>query len=887
MRKTSFRLLAFSLVFFLLSCGGGNSEASSISSQSEATTSNDSSASSTSEAEPVIDPEVVITPENEINTTKLVTYDGPSLMESSKNVSISVEGHELFVYETLVNHNRVFSWVAPNTTTQASIFDFEGKVHVEVSCHNLDSLTSAKVIPSAYAIPTSISEKKVSFTLTHPGNYVVEANGDPTTAVHLFANPIETDLPDLNDEDLIYVGPGIYNANAFPIKDNTKIYLAGGSYVYGQFSSEGVKNVKIFGRGIVSGSIYSRASSNEYKIPVVMRDVSNLTIKDIAFFDPAGWALHIWKCKDVKIENIKIITARSNGDGISLQSCSNVEVSGGYVRSWDDSLVVKNSDLGSTKDIYIHDVTVWNDLAQCMEVGYETYGPTMDNIVFEDITVLHAFHKAVISMHNCDQAVITNVKYRNITVEDCQTLGDDRGDGENDFLIDFTIAYNQEWTKSGGKRGSISKVEIENVKVEKIAPTVSARILGDEEGTDVDTVSIKGVSIEGKQVTNASELKLVTNDHVKNVSFSTLDKVIGSHIHLPYKLNLKDTNINYTSMKSIEQEGLLVPEFAFYRGEDPFIGAKADIPSTISATHGAGTKTSTPGDDGSGTFIAEGSEPSYAYDNNPSTLYRSGTWKGEENEFATLTFDFEKITNVGVLRVKGNKDNRYSYDYSIQVWSRRYKTDGTMNPNYTRLLTTKNYAMSPASGNIIDINLPTQDFGGIQLRFVRNNGLSAPKAYEVSEIEFYPPSLTFNKAVVDASEHNDVYPVGKLVDGDPTGTSYYESKSLPAHVVIDLEDTYLLSKIVFCLPPILTWSTRVQNIEILTSTSNLKYDASTTEFVTAVPATDYTFDPTLGNRVIVDLDNVPCRYLKIVIRSNTATGGYGGQLSELSAYGTK
>lgn len=890
MHKTSLRVLVTFLALGLLSCASTSSEGTSSSGGGVVPNSEveSSSASSSIAPTPVFDPEVVITPENEVNATSITTYEGPSLMKTSSMVGVKVQNRDLFVYETLVNYGRVFSWIAPTTKTTAVLFDFEGRVHLDVTIASPSSpIVSATLRPSAYAIPTTIEGNVISFDLTHPGNYVLEYNDDPTTAVHIFANPIETDLPDREDPNLIYVGPGIYNAGAFPIKDNTKIYLAGGSYVYGQFSAEGARNVKIFGRGIVSGSIYSRASSNEYKIPVVMRDVQELTIKDIAFFDPAGWALHIWKCKNVLIDNVKIITARSNGDGISLQSCSDVEVKGGYVRSWDDSLVVKNSDLGSTANIHIHDVTVWNDLAQCMEVGYETYGPTMDNIVFEGITVIHAFHKAVISMHNCDQAVITNVKYRNITVEDCQTLGDDRGDGENDFLIDFTIAYNQEWTKSGGKRGSISNVEIENVKVERIAPSVSARILGDEEGTDVNGVAIKGLSIQGKQVGSAEELKLATNSHVKNVTFTKLEKVIGAKIYLPYKLNLTSSEVTTRNIVAEEQDGLLVPEFAYYRGEEPFIGAKADVPVTLAATHGAGSKTSTPGDDGSGEFIAPNSQASYAYDNNPATLYESGDWKNEENEFATLTFDFGEITNVGVLRIKGDKNNTYSYQYTVQIWARRYKSSGEMNPNYTRLLTSKSYEMSPASGNIIDINLPTQDFGGLQLRFNRVEGMSAPRHYLVSEVEFYPPSLTFGKAVVDASEHNDVYPVGKVVDGDPTGTSYYESKSLPAHIVIDLGDVYRLSKVVFCLPPILTWSARTQNIEILTSDSALAYKADTTPFVTAKEATDYLFDPLQGNRVIVDLDNVPCRFLKVVIRSNSAYGGYGGQLSEISAYGTK
>ncbi len=837
------------------------------------------------------DPDNFITPANEVTTTKLVTYEGPALLESSKKVGVKVNDVDLFVYETRVNHGRVFSWAAPETMTQAVIFDFEGKVHLEVTIADA-TITSASLSPLVYGISPSFSENTISFDLTSSGNYVLEYNGDSESAIQIFANPIEKD-PITKEEaekdpNTIYVGPGIYEAGAFPIKDNTTIYLAGGAYVYGQFSAEGVSNVTIKGRGIVSGSIYSRASSNEYTIPVVMRKVKNLTIEDVAFFDPAGWALHLWKCEGVKVNNVKIITARSNGDGISVQSCSNVEVSGGYVRAWDDALVVKNSDLGSTKDINIHDVVLWSDLAQCMEVGYETYGPSMENITFENITVVHAFHKAVISLHNCDQAKISNVNYKNITVEDAECLGDDRGDGENDFLIDFTIAYNAEWTKSADKRGSVDGIHIENVKVYKTADSVIARMRGEDNDSAIKNVEIKGLEIKGKQISNAEELGLATNEFVSGVSFAKLGKVKGASFSLPYSLSLKDNEVAKTNATSISQEGLIVPSFAYYQGEESFIGVKSSNEGTSSATHGAGSKTTTPGDDGSGEFLASGSKASNAFDGDPSTYYESGEWKNEENEFATLTLDFASVTNVGVIRVKGDKSNPYSLSYSIQVWARKKKSGSTeMSAKYTRLVTTKTYAMSPASGNVIDINLPTQDFAGIQLRFVRVDSLRAPRHYVVSEVEFYPPSLTYMKSIVDSTEHNDVYPVTKVVDGDPTGTSYYESKTLPATIVIDLGDVYTLQKVVLCLPPILTWSARTQNIELSGSDSNLDYKSQTPSFITIKEKQDYLFDPQTGNRVLIDIDNVKCRYLKIVINSNDAAGGYGGQLSEVSAYGVK
>lgn len=875
-KVTAFTLAGLTL--FLSSC-----------SNEEASSSNINSSSDPGSGE-YYNEENFITPENQATTTKLVTYDGPSLLESSKKVSVKVNDTDLFVYETRVNHGRVFTWAEPTTYTQAVIFDFEGKVHLDVTISET-VITSALLRPQVYGIVPTYSEHTISFDLTSSGNYVLEYNDNSDEAIQIFANPIEketiTEESAKSNPNMIYVGPGVYDAGAFPIKDNTTIYLAGGSYVYGQFSSEGVNNVTIKGRGIVSGSIYSRRSSSEYTIPVVMRKVTNLTIEDVCFFDPAGWALHLWKCENVKVNNVKIITARSNGDGISIQSCKDVEVSGGYVRTWDDSLVVKNSDMGTTSNINIHDVVVWTDLAQSMEVGYETYGPTMDAITFQNITVVHAMHKAVISLHNCDQAKITNVTYKNITIEDCQTLGDDRNDNENDFLIDFTIAYNEEWTKSQDKRGSVDGVTIENVKVYKKAASVISRMRGEDNDSSIKNVTIKGLEIEGKQISNATELGLATNDYVSNVKFETSNKVLGSYITLPYKLNLANADVAKTNKANISQDGFIVPSFAKYDGDPSFIGVKTSVGITATSSHGAGNKATTAGDDGSGTFLASGSSAAYAVDGNKATTYETADWKGEEDEFGTLTMDFESNTNIGVIRLYGDTENEYSLVYKIGIFARKKKSDGTMNDKYTRLKTASEYKMSPASGNVIDINITSQDYGGIQLRFYNGDSVQSPKHYIVSEVEFYPPSLTYMKSVVDSSEHNDVYPVTNLVDGETGGTSYYESKGLPALIVIDLADVYKLSKVVLSLPPTIVWSARTQNIEVSVSSSNLTYNSKTTEFTVVKEATDYLFDPQNGNRVILDMNDVSCRYLKIVINSNNAAGGYGGQLSEISAYGVK
>ena len=823
----------------------------------------------------------------EVTQTKLVTYDGPSLLTTSSKVSVNVEGQELFVYETRVNDRRKFSWDVPTTKAPYVIFDFEGKVHVDVTIKEDVEVSSALIRPLVYGIGTAIKEKTISFDLKYTGNYVLEYNNDPSTALHIFANPIETDAMTKEEADAdphkIYIGPGVYKAGAFPLESNTEIYLAGGAYVYGQFSGEDYENIKIYGRGIVSGEIFNRRTESEYTLPAVFRNCKNIEIKDICIVDPAGWAVTYYKCQDSSVNNVKIITARQNGDGISIQSCSNVEVSGGFVRTWDDSLVVKNSDRGTTNGINIHDVVVWTDLAQSMEVGYETNGITMTNITFNNITVVHNFHKAVISMHNCDDAVITNVKYQNITVEDGQMLGDNRDDKENDFLIDFTIAYNADWTKSAGDRGVINGVEISNVNVYKMLDSITARFLGESNTSKISNVQIKGLKIAGKMISSLADLDAATNSYTENITVATQDKVLGASFALPYKCNVSGTPAK-TNKANITQEGMLVPEFAYQQGGLPYIGVKGNFVTANTVTHGAGTKTTTAVDDGSGEYTRDGYSAANLTDGNETTLWSNKDWKGENDEFAGITVDFATEPTIGKLRIKGDPNNKYYYTYSIEIWVKKLKTDGTMNTKYVRSSAAKDYEMSPSTGNVIDINLTAQVYGGIQLRLFKTPSASAPKAYILSEIEFYPPALTYGKAVVDSTEHNDVYNIEKAVDGDPTGTSYYESAVLPAHIVIDLGAVYQITTVVLCLPPSLNWGARTQNIEILVSDSNVAYTSSTA-FTSVVPATNYLFDPTQGNRVTIELTPVNCRFFKLVINSNDIKAGYGAQLSEISVYG--
>ncbi len=830
----------------------------------------------------------IIVPENTVNETKVVTYPGPSVFESSKKAKISVDDNDLFVYETRVNHKRSFTWEYSNDTAPVAVFDFIGKVHIKITVN--DAVTSAKVSPLDLGVTPTFHDNTIEFDLDNPTNYVVEYNGDEKTSIHLFTsrpeeNPI-TEEEAKKDDNILYFGPGVYKVDSLPIKSNQTIYLAGGSYLYGQALAADLENVTIRGRGIIDGEIYERRSSSEKEIPIELQRCKNVNIEGVTILDPAGWAVARVDSENININNLKVISARPNGDGISLQSCKNTTVTGGFIRTWDDSLVVKNVNRGTTKDITFDGVSVWTDLAQSREVGYETNGPTRDNITFKNITVIHNFHKACRSIHNCDDAAITGVHFENITLEDGSRLGDNQTDGINDFLIDRTIAFNAEWTKSEGKRGKIKDVTFKNIKVDSLKDTILCRRQGESEESSIENVTFENRVIEGKKANSAEAIKRTTNENVKNVTYKDNGETAGARLTLRYKNNSDGSNPEIKNVEGKKQDGIAVPEILRNTDNLAYIGESADRSKAIvNVTHGKGTTNKAEFDDKTGDYALGNAAKLIDGSRDEDVEFKSYT--GETDEFIAVTVDFGELTNLGVLRILESKQNEIFHRYNVSLYARKLKSDGTENPNFVRLLSARDYEISPSSGNYADINFTATKYFAIQLRFFKKEGLGYSDKLSLSEIEFYPPSLTYNKPIAYSTEHNDVYNVERLVDGNKDGTSYYESKTLPCEIVIDRQNVYTLNCIVRFLPGNRAWTTRTENIELLYSDSNVAFDKNKTQFKSLEPAKDYVFNPETGNRNKVDVKdkNIKARFIKIVVTSNNALGSYGAQLSEFNVYG--
>ena len=418
-----------------------------------------------------------------------------SIVNAEATARVLVNGEELRVYETAVSHQRFWTETPELSTTPVAIAVCEGPYEVEVAFLSAQ-VDSAVVRPLSLGVTPSVEGGRVRFALDEPANVTVEYNGQVEGALHLFIDTPDEDKPAADDANVQYFGPGEYRDVLITPRSGQTIYIDEGAVVYGQIFSGLGKNFTIAGHGVLCGSIYDRYEDTI--VPVSLTNCSDFTVRDITILDPSAWTLNLYKCKNATVDNVKIVSARSNGDGVTMQDCSGITVQNCFIRTWDDSQVVKNY-TGVSSDITFQNNVVWTDLAQSCEIGYETRGKTLDHVTFRDITVLHNFHKPVISIHNSDQAAVSHVLFERIVVEDAQ-MGE--GDGWP-YLIDLTTTESQ-WSTSV-RRGTIDDVTIRDVQVLS-GKRAGIRIWSSDETGVIDNVTISGLTILGEPVTGFEQI---------------------------------------------------------------------------------------------------------------------------------------------------------------------------------------------------------------------------------------------------------------------------------------------------------------------------------------------------------------------------------------------
>lgn len=185
---------------------------------------------------------------------------GPSIKQSDLyRVSVIQGGktYESFVYQI----HSPKAWPFRHNVCSFTMFSFCEPITVEVTRLSGPSVSSCRVYPSSYEItPEIMANNKVRFTLTQPLKKMAVIFDQKDWMTHpllIFADPLETNVPQPGDANVIYFGPGVHDVGEFHATAGQTVYIAGGAYVIGNISAENQPEVTVRGRGILSQEGYS------------------------------------------------------------------------------------------------------------------------------------------------------------------------------------------------------------------------------------------------------------------------------------------------------------------------------------------------------------------------------------------------------------------------------------------------------------------------------------------------------------------------------------------------------------------------------------------------------------------------------------------------------
>ncbi|RLD71537.1 MAG: hypothetical protein DRI98_04920 [Bacteroidetes bacterium] len=448
--------------------------------------------------------------------------------EPSDDFSLMVNKRETFVYRARVSAypiNQVWpGYQRPEEQTELAsfaYFDCDGPVEVElISAKQVYEVT---IRPLSYGIVPVIDGNTIRFDLPGPKKIVVEVN-DRHHAFHLFASHIESDKPDPMDPKVHYFGPGIHEPGTITLESDETVYIDTGAIVFGNIEASDAKHIKIAGHGILDASKIGRFDARQM---VSLDRCEDVTVEGIICRDPHVWTVIARNCRNVRISDLKLIGLwRYNADGIDLVNSQDVLIEDCFIRAFDDNIALKGMkrrdlfmDGSSLRNIEVRNCVLWNDWGRALEIGAETVADSIYNIRFLNCDIIHFVHIAM-DIQNGDRALITNVLFENIRVE--EPIKDRAQIAEYVYpldeigkLVDLNIRANN-YSKDT-IRGKIENITFRNITYTG-TPFPHTTMEGLSAMHSIRNIYFENIVINEKRIEGLEDLNLQTNEYVSSIN---------------------------------------------------------------------------------------------------------------------------------------------------------------------------------------------------------------------------------------------------------------------------------------------------------------------------------------------------------------------------------
>lgn len=418
--------------------------------------------------------------------------------------TIGGEWQDLYEYKVQVDMDR------PQDASMVQ-FDMDEPVEVMVKKNN-GIFSQVDVRPLRHSINYDRKGNTITFRIDEPKYLSVEFDGDRLHNLHLFANPVMSEVYTESGDGVLYFGPGVHRPGDLPnnqirIPSNTTVFLAPGAVIRAKLLVDHAENVRIIGRGILDHPIRGIEVTNS----------RNVEIDGVTVVNPDHYTVFGGGSEGIIIRNLKSFSIKGWSDGIDMMCCRNVEIDNVFMRNSDDCIALYNHRWdwkGGSSDISVKNSVLWADIAHPINIGGHgdpdnEEGEVIERLSFSNIDILEHDeddppYRGAMCIVLGDNNIARDITFDDIRVESIQ----------EGMLFHLEVQFNPKYNKTPGRK--IENIRFRNITYNGYGESKS-EILGYDRGRDVTDVTFENVMVNGERLTSLKDF--VTNRYISDIKF--------------------------------------------------------------------------------------------------------------------------------------------------------------------------------------------------------------------------------------------------------------------------------------------------------------------------------------------------------------------------------
>ncbi len=426
-------------------------------------------------------------------SASVTAYPAPPGVEPSADFRVWVGGREVFVHSARGSGYALCALDGPAEVEVETGFEFKKVV----------------VRPLRHRIQPEVDGRRLRFGLSGPARLSIEFDDDISRPLFLLAAPPEADAPSPGAPGVRCFEAGkVHAPGRIELHAGESVYIEGGAIVQGHIAAQDADGVSVRGRGILDGSIYKRGGSERVPRMMAFLNCRDVTVEGVTVVGNPSWTVMPAGCTGVNVRGVNILTWDVTGDGVDLVGCRDAVVEDCFLRCADDCVAVKatlyahEAGGSNVENIRVRRCVCWNaHPGNALEIGFETRCDSMRDIVFEDCDVIRVEHEGyqsggTFTIHNGDRAIISDVRYENIRVEDSRQK-----------LIDIKVLHAR--YSRDEQRGQVRGVRFKDIRVVD-GPFPVSIIQGFDGEHIIEDITIENLVVHGRRITSANEARMVT-----------------------------------------------------------------------------------------------------------------------------------------------------------------------------------------------------------------------------------------------------------------------------------------------------------------------------------------------------------------------------------------